>query len=447
MKRSLQELAEALQAQLVGQNAEVTGFATDNRAVQPGDVFIAIKGVRADGHDFAQAALDQGAVATLAERPVSGRHLRVENVVDALARMGAYYRQPFEGPVIGVTGSAGKTTTKEFLAAALGHLGLVLKTVGNRNTEYTVPLIWAQKKGVEMSAVVEMSMRGFGQIAHLAAFSRPTIGVITNIGTAHLEAVGSRQGIAQAKAELLDALPADGVSVIPADDDFYAFLAGRAKGKIVSFGGESGAVRLTGFEAVDWARSVATFDAFGESVRLAIPVAGDYMAMNAAAALAAAHVAGVPVREAAEAMSETQLPPMRMQQVAFHGGLLIFDAYNASPAGMAGSLKTLATLPSEGKRRAVLGQMNELGEQSEAAHLEVGQLAANLGLDELCFFGDKMETGFLEAKRAGTSSVMARTMEEVSDFLAESGSGDVTLIKGSRGLELERAVELAGAKL
>ncbi|HEY0867714.1 MAG TPA: UDP-N-acetylmuramoyl-tripeptide--D-alanyl-D-alanine ligase, partial [Fimbriimonas sp.] len=208
--------------------AEVTGFATDSREVDPGDLFLAIRGANVDGHDFARKATNEGAVATLAERDVPGPHILVDDVVQALARLARHYRDSFLGPVVGITGSAGKTTTKEFAAAALSPLGPVLKSEGNRNTEFTSPLVWTELTPDHRAAVIEMGMRGFGQIAHLASFSQPTIGVITNIGYSHGEMVGGREGIAKAKGELLDALPKEGWAVLWQDDPFLESLAMKA---------------------------------------------------------------------------------------------------------------------------------------------------------------------------------------------------------------------------
>lgn len=194
------ELAGRLQSELFASaKIVVTGFATDNREVKPGDAFLAIAGARVDGHDFVEQALAAGASLAVVERPVDGPHIHVDNLVQALARLGASFRDSFSGPVVGITGSAGKTTTKELVASALSPLGEILKTEGNRNTEFTAPLLWPQIEPETAAVVVEMSMRGFGHIAHLAAFSRPTVGIVTNIGHSHLETVGNRDGIARAK--------------------------------------------------------------------------------------------------------------------------------------------------------------------------------------------------------------------------------------------------------
>lgn len=446
--KTLGELAKVFGGELHGPaHLDVTGFATDNRIVNAGDLFLAIKGNRVDGHDYADGALALGAAGTLAERPVAGPYILVTNLVAALARLGAFYRDQFAGPVVGVTGSAGKTSAKEFIAAALQTHGTILKTEGNRNTEYTAPLLWAEMQGDEFAAVVEMSMRGLGQIAHLAAFSRPQIGLITNIGFAHIEALGSRDAIAQAKAELLDALPHDGYSILPSDDDYYAYLAGRAKGKVLTFGERTGQVVVMRYQPIDWSRSEVEFEAFGTIVTTQIPVVGRYMALNAAGAIAAAHMAGVPVKQAAEALAYAKLPPMRMQAVPFQGATLVVDAYNATPSGMKGALQSLSEMPAVGRRRAVIGQMNELGDASEECHREVGRILAGLALDEICFYGPFAEVAFAETKASGLASVrMAKSLDDVATFIMESREGDTVLIKGSRGLELEKALEKAGVK-
>ena len=421
----------------------VYGFATDHREVKPGDAFLAIKGTRFDGHEFAKEAMQNGAVVVVSERPVSAPHILVPNLVDALARFGGEVRSTFDGPVIGITGSAGKTTTKEFVAAALSPLGKILRTEGNRNTEYTGPLMWAELDPDTQAVVVEMAMRGFGQIAHLAAFVKPTIGVITNIGYGHMEMVGSREGIAQAKGELLDALAPDGVAVLWAEDDYLEALKERAGSRrVVTFGTTEGAdCQITDYRLLDWQVAIVSGVCMGQEWSSRLPVIGRHIALNAAAAILTAQIAGVEPAEATHHIQDAALPPMRMEIRQINGATILLDTYNASPPAMLAAIEALMELPVEGKRFAVIGEMKELGEHQERLHREVGR-ALN-SLDEVLFYGDPMATfAREEALSAGLPACcVATSIEEVAEFIRKAHPGDAVLIKGSRALELERALE------
>lgn len=446
----LDELARMVGGEIFGARpgSTIEGFATDSREVRPGDLFIAIRGERVDGHDFAEAVMQAGAVAILAERAVPGPHVLVPNVVGALAGMAASFRNRFPGPVVGVTGSAGKTTAKEFLAAALSPLGSILKTTGNRNTEYTVPLLWPEIEEGTRAVVVEMAMRGFGQIAHLASFCRPTVGVITNVGYSHLSEVGSREGIAIAKAELLAALPSDGVAVLWSNDDYVGFLRSRAPKEIVTFGFEPRAgVRLTGYRPLDWHRSQVTGSAFGSPFEMELPAVGRHIALGAAAALAVAVRLGVPIDRAAASVTMATLPPMRMEIIEWNGATILLDAYNAAPPSVLAAIQTLAEAPHAVRRRAVLGDMRELGASTEEAHRAMGRYVVDYSLDDVCFFGDATRLAEEEAIHLGMSRSRvhrADSLGEVAEFLSRVQPGDAVLIKGSRALELERALDAVG---
>lgn len=426
-----------MQGRLVGESTPVTGFATDSRQVLPGDLYIAIRGERVDGHDYVPEALARGATAALVERDVAGGpFIRVGGVVEALARFGRSFRDEFDGPVVGLTGSAGKTTTKEMLAGALSPLGPVVRTPGNRNTEYTSPLLWAEVEPGTKAVVVEMAMRGFGQIAHLARISRPTVGVVTNIGYSHLLQVGDRAGIARAKGELLEALPDHGVCVLPADDDYLDALR-RIAGQrpIATFGFAEGAdCRIVAYEAQGLGSAAVKGECQGQPWSLQLPAAGRHLATNAAAAVLAAAVAGVAPGEAAEGIERAELPPMRMERRDLGGATVLLDAYNAAPNSVLAALETLIETPVAGRRLAVLGEMRELGDATEAAHREVGAVAGRL--DDVIFVG---ETADLMRESAGKGAV--GDLDAVRGFLAQSAPGDVILVKGSRALGLERALD------
>lgn len=423
--------------------AMIRGFALDNREVKAGDLFIAIRGERVDGHQFVTGALEAGAVAALVERPVEGPHILVADVVEALALFAKSKREEFFGPVVGITGSAGKTSTKEFLAAALSPLGRVLKNQGNRNTEFTSPLVWAELEPDHRAAVIEMSMRGFHQVEHLAAFSRPTIGIVTNIGDAHAEMVGSREGIARAKAELLESLPINGHAIVWAEDDFVDVLKSRSRAPVQTFGfSETANCRVTRYTPVSWTECLVEGVLGGQSWSATLSSVGQHMALNAAAAILAASCAGVAVPAAAISLRTAVLPPMRMEVRHLNGATIVLDNYNASPPSMLAAIETLAELPAEGRRLAVIGEMRELGEQSLEGHKAVGVALAEHHLDEVILVGSATEACKAECLAGGMSNVrMAADQAEVTDFLRGIKPGDVVLVKGSRALELEKALE------
>jgi UDP-N-acetylmuramoyl-tripeptide--D-alanyl-D-alanine ligase len=440
---TLQEFAQRCGGTLnnADPNATMSGFATDSRDVHPGTLFLAIKGANVDGHEFIPQALAQGAIAALTEKSTDHPHILVDNLVYALAKFASSKRQEFNGPVIGVTGSAGKTSTKEFVSTALSPLGPILKTHGNRNTEYTVPLIWAELKPEHRAAVIEMSMRGFKQVAHLAAFSKPTIGIITNIGYAHIEMVGSREGIAEAKGELLEALPEDGFAVLPVADPYLGILIGKTSAQIRTFGFSGNAYcHISQYKPLSWTSCEVTGEINGKRWKAVLPAVGQHMALNAAAAIMAAYCAGVDPAEAAEALAKAELPPMRMEVREINGATIVLDTYNASPPSMIAALEALADLPASGRRIAIIGEMRELGEHAAEGHKAVGAEIARHHLDEVLFVGEATKPAQEQCRAAGTHFTVGN-LKDVHELLTRTGRGDVVLIKGSRALELEKALE------
>ena len=430
------EIAERMGARDCAPGAKVTGFATDSRSVNPENLYVAIRGERVDGHDFVPRAFAAGASAALVERPVEGPHLLVSDVVEALAAFGLSLRREFSGPVIGLTGSAGKTTTKEMLAGALLSLGPVVRTPGNRNTEYTSPFLWTEVDPNTRAVVVEMAMRGFGQIAHLARIARPTVGLVTNVGYSHLLQVGDRKGIARAKGELLEALPPDAPCVLPADDDYLSDLRRVAGSRpTVTFGFAEGAdCRVVEYRATALGSARVDGVCQGEPWSLELPAAGRHLATNAAAAVLTASILGVAPADAAHGVEAAELPPLRMERREFGGATVLLDAYNAAPPSVLAAIETLIETPVGGRRLAVLGEMRELGDMSEEAHRRVGEAAA--GLDDVLFVG---ETAELMRDAAGRGRI--GDLDAVRAFLAQSRPGDVILVKGSRALELEKALD------
>lgn len=443
---TLSELARRCGGELHADNQLVTSFATDSREACPGSVFLAIKGANVDGHDFASQVWKAGAAAILAERPLDGPHILVANLVEALAKFGGSLRDEFAGPVIGVTGSAGKTTTKEFVSAALSPCGTVLKNRGNRNTEYTSPLLWTERRESDWAAVVEMGMRGFGQIRHLAEISRPTMALVTMVGTAHIEMVGSRDGIARAKGEILEGLPPDGHAVFLAEDDFLPALKSLCSVPSSTFGFSPEAdCRITGYRAVSWKSSVIEGTLDGARWQAELGILGRHHARNAAAGLLAGVRAGTPLEKAAEALSRAELPPMRMEAVERSGVTFLIDAYNASPDSTCAALQALAEVPASGRRCAVLGEMRELGDYTERGHRLVGQALASSMPDSCLLTGGPTKWIAEEALKGGYPASRLIQLDsldlgEVRRFLEALKEGDVSLIKGSRALGLETAI-------
>ncbi len=438
---SLGELATIVGGQAIGErNTLVTGFATDSNAVSSGDLFIAIRGSRVDGHDFVPAALQRGACAALVERSIKGSHIRVRSVVDALADLGRHFRSKFSGPVVGVTGSAGKTTTKEFVAAALAQCGPVLKSQGNRNTEFTSPLLWTDLTSETKAVIVEMAMRGFGQIGHLASIAKPNIGIVTNVGYAHLGQVGSREGIAMSKAELLRALPPEGTAVLWNECEFLDFLREESpEGQARTFGFEDVAdCRITSYTPLGWDLCIVEGECDGKHWRAELGSVGRHVALDAAAAVLTAQVLGLDVEEAAAALSTVSLPPMRMEIRRVGGATVLLDTYNASPPSMISAIETLTDMPVKGRRMAVLGEMRELGEYTEPGHRAVGDALRRSRLDSVLFVGDGMR---FAREQLGNGSYREGTLADAKELLNELHEGDVVLIKGSRALELERALD------
>lgn len=445
MTRTLAEWANLLGATLheADPNRASHHFALDSREVKEGSIFCAIRGERVDGHDFCAQALDRGAAACLVERSVDGPHLLVSNLVEALASMASKIREGFFGPVIAVTGSAGKTTAKEFISAAMSSSVKVAKTEGNRNTEFSAPLLWAEMDGDEGAIVAEMSMRGLGQIRHLISFTRPTLAVITNIGDSHLEMVGSREGVFRAKAEILEGLRPEDIAVLPRDDDYFAKLAKAAMCRVLSFGVHPESdMRVISTRVESAFRTVATLSVrCGEPFEVEIPAAGAHFALNAGIGLLTAVSCGIELKDARLGVSRVHLPAMRMEASLHCGITVLFDAYNASPTSYKSALEAFEQIPVEGKKWMVAGEMKELGEFERERHLEIVNLIGDSSMDRVMLFGEAMTSAWNESiwSKDERFEVMS-SHEQIQTRLHECQPGDGVLLKASRGMELERAL-------
>lgn len=433
--------------------ARFEGVSIDTRTLRPGQLFAAIRGPRHDAHAFAGQAAAAGAAGLLvakdAELPGAVGSIPVVAVADttlALGAVAAGHRASFEGPLVAITGSNGKTTTKEMCAAIFATVAPCLRTRGNLNNEFGLPLTLLEREAAHRSVVVELGMNHRGEIARLAAIARPTIGVLINVGTAHIEFLGSRDEIAREKGDLLAALPAEGVAVVNADDPRALGQAERTRARVLRFGlvpeAEVRAERITSLGERGFA-----FDLVVPGARQAVHVAGlgEATVANALAAAAAAVAAGCSAADAACGLAAYEPIGGRMERVALPRNIIVIDdTYNANPQSVELALRSLARLRGSSRGVAVLGDMGELGEASEQAHRAAGRLVAELGLDFLFALGPRAgETagGALEAGMDPSRVHVESDHEALGASLRRMLRGnDWVLVKGSRSMRMERVV-------
>ncbi|MBH8572136.1 UDP-N-acetylmuramoyl-tripeptide--D-alanyl-D-alanine ligase [Nostocaceae cyanobacterium CENA369] len=437
---TLSQLIEVLLAQPVNLSeaalAQVTsGIQTDSRILKPGEVFLALRGEKFDGHEFVPAAFAKGALAAIVDYDYNNPGLpalQVKNTLEAYQKIGRWWRDRFDIPVIGITGSVGKTTTKELIAAVLATHGRVHKTYGNFNNEIGVPKTLLELNAEHDYAVIEMAMRGKGQIAELTQIARPTIGVITNVGTAHIELLGSEAAIAEAKCELLAEMPKDSVAILNHDNSLLMATAKKVwSGKVLTYGLSGGDIqgKLIDNETVDVG-----------GMQLPLPLPGRHNATNFLAALAVAKVLEIDWSTLKSGVT-VNMPTGRSQQFALPNDVLILDeTYNAAPEAMLAALQLLADTP--GKRKiAVLGAMKELGERSQQLHQKVGETVRNLQLDGLLVLVDGQDAEAIALSAEGIPSECFTThadlVARLKTFVRE---GDRLLFKAAHSVGLDRVV-------
>lgn len=448
---TLNDIAGAIGGVLTGERTRpVKGIGIDSRAIEPGHLFFAIPGERTDGHQYVRMSAERGAVGAVVSRPVDAPEgfplIYVADTVWALGCFARWYRSLFTVPVVGVTGSAGKTTTKEMIAAALSARHHVLKSPQNLNTEIGLPLAIAQLEKHHTVAVLEMAMRGRGQIDWLATIARPTVGVITNIGWAHLGLLGSRENIALAKCELLYRLPGDGVAVLNADDEYFEFCRRQSPCKVISFGYQRAAtVRAVKIQVDRNGRVRCVVRYKRETVPLWVPVPGLHHLSNALAALAVAVALEVPLAEAATNLQQMQAVDKRMQVCYSPKQVTVLDdTYNANPASVNAALHTLERMANGCRRVVVLGDMLELGNEAPRLHREVGREAARIGAQVIVAVGEMAEEVVRGARNAGNPPVcltFSDSRAAAENILRYLQPGDVVLVKGSRALQMELVVK------
>ncbi len=446
---------------LIGdETAVASDLSVDSRECAPGCVFVALAGERSDGHDHLLDAIASGARVLLVNRsseelaPViveaQRTHtavIRVEDGLRAVQDISAWHRSRLHCPVVGITGSTGKTTTKDFIDAVLSTSMRVVSTTGNRNNELGVPLTLLRAGSDTDCLVVEMGMRGLGQIARLSEVAKPTHGLVTNVGTSHIEILGSQHAVATAKGELVRAVPADGCVFLNGDDGFSEAIALDSKAPVTLYGlDERCAVRAENIVVAD--DSTAAFDLVtpAGTVPVALPLPGRHNVYNALAAAAVGLSLAVTLDKIAEGLAAAKVTAMRMETfTAASGVTVVNDAYNANPSSMRSAVETLSEMRVPGRRIAVLGDMAELGSLSELAHFQIGELVARVEIDELVTVGERARRIADGAVAEGMDRLVVRPCagadeaSEVLDDLLEPG--DVVLVKASRVMGLERVVE------
>ncbi len=449
MKRiSLTDAIAAMGGELVmGESAgEITGISTDSRTIAQGDLFFALVGENSDGHNYVALAFQKGARAVVVSREVDARGsiIKVDDTLVALGNLAAWYRRTFNVRSVAITGSVGKTTTKEMVASVLGSKFCVLKNEGNFNNEIGVPFTIFQLNDEHQILVQEVGMRLPGEIAELANIVHPEIGVITNIGLSHIERLETQDAIADAKGELAEALPIDGIAVLNADDKYFERLKNKSAAQVISYGRASGDVRAENV-TID-ADGCASFTGIIGGVRFDVhlPLPGDHMVTNALAAISVGLCFGMTAGEIASALESMTASDKRANVVETAGGYrIIDDTYNASPASMDAALRTLASMDAQ-RRIAVLGDMLELGDFAGTTHRAVGKVAAESGISVLVTVGDLGQAIATGAHTSGFTGeiVQVKTSDDAAELLkTRVQSGDLVLVKGSRGMKMEKVVE------
>lgn len=417
------------------------GASTDSRTLEAGQAFVALAGGNHDGHDFVQQAVERGARAAVLSRPLAAS-IAQEIVPDTLAWLqqeAARKRAAWGKAVIAITGSAGKTTTKEAIAAALAPQFRVGKTQGNFNNHIGVPLSVLNMPDSAGVAVIEIGMNHSGEIRDLAAIARPDVAVVTNVGTAHIQNFDSIEGIAAAKRELVEALSPEGVAVLNSDDARVAAFAGAHGGRVVTYG--TGPEAMVRAERIEYTELGSRFIVDGQWVASPLPALGGVMACLAA--LAVARVMDVPFADARQGLETLTPPKMRFDRLRAHGAVIWNDCYNSNPEAAMMMIDLLAGTPAQ-RRIAVLGEMLELGRWSEPLHRQVGEYAASRGIDVVAGVGGQaVSLADAAGKHGGRrpETCFFEDAQRAGDWLRRFvRQGDAILLKGSRGTKMEIAL-------
>lgn len=441
-KIMLSEIASAL-GKTTDSDCEISDICTDTRSLTKGCLFIAIKGERFDAHDFVPKAIEQGAVMCVTEREIPDCPcMVVDDCREAFLKIAYYYRMKFSIKLVGVTGSVGKTTTKEMISLVMSGKYNTLKTQGNLNNEIGLPKTLLNLDSGYEAAVIEMGMSHFGEIHRLSCTASPDIAVITNIGFSHIENLKSQEGILKAKLEILDGMTDNSPLVTNADDKLLCTLKSELERPVYTFGTDN---PESDYRAVNISEhdGITEFDIVYKSgsVHIILTAVGKHNVLNAVTAFAVGKLCGIDDNIIASAFSEFVPDSLRQNISEKKGQTVITDCYNASPDSMRASLGVLANLRTDGRKIAVLGDMLELGEMSEELHRKVGEMVVSANPDMLFCYGEQSKNIAHEAEKSGIKTYHSndknKLAEAVSDYVQ---AGDAVLFKASRGMKLEEII-------
>jgi len=444
-KCSVYEIAKAIGADYHGPDGAIDTISTDSRDLSGSCLFVALVGERVDGHRFIPAALQNGAAFAVAHQKVPGddsRVLYVKDTFPVLMEIAHYYRRRFTLKTVGVTGSVGKTTTKEFIAAVLKEKYLTLKSQGNQNNEIGLPKTIFQLDSSHQAAVLEMGMSGLREIAQLTRIVEPDVGVITNIGVSHMELLGSRENILKAKLEITEGMK-DGAPLLLCGDNDLLSTVRDSRLRLIFYGIDNPACQILAKNIREKGGSTSfTICYGGREYPAVIPTVGRHNVYNALAAFGVGLCLEILPEDSIRALADYSPAGMRQRMVEHGGVTFVEDCYNASPDSMVAALNTLASYPVEGRRYCVFADMLELGEISAQSHFEIGALAAEKKIDGLFTFGAQAVYYCKGAAQKGLANCQhLSTHEQLAQaVLAAIRPGDLVWVKGSRGMELEKVL-------
>lgn len=436
---SLDDIAEILSAKRTGENVQVNGISTDTRTIKGGELFVALSGPNFDGHDFINTAIEKGAVACLVEHEidVANNSVITKDTLHALGLLAKAWRQRFKQPVIAITGSNGKTTVKEMIASIVNQQQSVMATHGNLNNDIGVPLTLFRLNKNYDAAVIEMGANHSGEIKYLTNIALPDVAVITNVGAAHLEGFGSIENTAKAKGEIFQGLSKSGIAIINSDDPFFEYFKDlTTKYNVISFGIKNKADVMSEWKS-DVAGSTLNVSTPIGDCKIKLKLLGRHNVMNALAAIAASVAAELSLEQIIKGLEDLEPVNGRLQiKPGLNNSRVIDDTYNANPTSLHAALNVLHDYP--GRRFLALGDMGELGENSDELHIDAGIYAKETGVDSLYSFG---KSAAKAAKEFGGNGFCYDKHEDMIDALREELSQDVTLlVKGSRSMHMENIV-------
>lgn len=448
---TLEEIKRACGGRVVhnGDTQLFTGVSTDSRTLLSGELFIPLVGENFDGHTFLNSAIAKGAAAVLVSEPeqipdiASISVIQVKDTKLALERLAEFHRKRYSIPVVAVTGSNGKTTTKDMIASILKTKFKVCATPLNYNNEIGLSKTVLAIDETTDVCITEMGMRGFGQISELCSIAHPTVGVVTNVGTSHIGILGSQENIAKAKKELIDSLPGDGTAILNQDDALVKAMGETYKGKVIGYGVQGNYPIHA--SAITYTENGTEFicNCFDEAFKVKLSLLGEHNVYDALAAVAAARILGIPSSHIAKALSDFQTEGSRQKMMQIDGVTVIDDSYNANPLSMEMALRAVLQLKGN-KKYLILGDMGELGEKAPEYHYELGEKAGHMGFDGLIAFGELSKNMAEGAAGSGVSRVenVMSCEEAVSAIKGMAKPGDIVLIKGSHSMHMERIPDI-----